>query len=141
MTVRNEWMNIRIPKAMALALDEILKHDVSKALGLQSRTDIIIRLLGAWLANINREFSLFDSNLIPDTFARTHPPPIHPPSQLPALKKPTRIYDSQEELEKAIKVLSSDKSSLPPLFQSRLQNLEDKYDDFIMNVFREIEEK
>jgi hypothetical protein len=142
--IASEWVSAKIPKEISLAIDRYLATKSAQINGVHSRSDFLTRLCVAWFANVEKEFSLFDSSRVSEIFGRTHPPPIHPSellNALPTVKKPTRIYDSRIEFEKAIKALSFGESSLPVDFQNKLQELRDRYDDFITDIIEEREEE
>jgi len=86
--IASEWVSAKIPKGVAEAIDRFLATDLASKSGVHSRSDFLTRLCVAWFSNIEKDFSIFDSNRISEIFGRTHPPPILP-SQLPSSPIPS----------------------------------------------------
>jgi hypothetical protein len=73
---RHKWIDVKIPAQIIESIDKFLESELAAKNGLYSRSDLIVRLLVAWFSSVEKDFSLFNSSRIPDTFSKTHPPPI-----------------------------------------------------------------
>ncbi|HEY9385701.1 MAG TPA: hypothetical protein VIP70_01570 [Nitrososphaeraceae archaeon] len=117
MVIASEWVSAKIPKEISQAIDRYLASKSAQINGVHSRSDFLTRLCVAWFANVEKEFSLFDSSRVSEIFGRTHPPPIHP-SEL--LGPPNADI---EVLIKAINInLSRIKQSQPYSTNPKLSN-------------------
>ena len=63
MANNEDWVTVKLPRLMMKRVDDFVKTETARKNGVFSRSNLLTRILAAWLSNYDREFDLFKSNL------------------------------------------------------------------------------
>jgi hypothetical protein len=56
---RIDWITVKLPKEMVAAIDRFVITDIAHKNGIFSRTDFLTRVYSSFLANYERDFTIF----------------------------------------------------------------------------------